>query len=151
MKQRNGQRVLDELIGRLGSAPTDEVPLGTVLVSLGTAQRVAQALLTLKTIHKRLDGLEPTPWTLDEIRSDLSLGGLAVRAPGTVFDGRTARDEGWELANVNGVWVVRRLNDETFGSDAEALIYVAQAAAGGSDYHLAALGFNGRLVDADED
>lgn len=150
MKQRNGQRVLDDLLKTVTTAQLTAGPV-RVELSLETSQQVNQALFTLKTIHKRLDGLEPTPWTLDEIRSDLSLGGFAIRQPGAVFDDRTARGEGWELANVNGVCVIRMCAEQDrFEKDADALLHVAQCAIDGSDYHRAALGFNGQTVDEDE-
>ncbi len=74
------------------------------------------------------------------------------------FNPDVARSEGWDLFDVDGVFRLQKIDDPgnwdidlgytepKFTDDVEAIIYVAQKAKDGSDYHWRALGLMGSKV-----
>lgn len=73
-----------------------------------------------------------------------------------IFDNDQALREGWDLFEVDGRWQLQRIDDPAanglgydmpkFASDAHAIIFVAERAASGSEYHMTALHEIGCLV-----
>lgn len=113
----------------------------------GTMDELDKALDTLIFVHKQLDGLEWSADTPQAIADGLRTLGLHIREPGVVFDHRIARDEGWDMEAHNGVWNLVRVDEDVFGSDIDALIWVAKGADGGSDFHRDALELIGKLAE----
>lgn len=78
----------------------------------------------------------------------------------SLFDNTRALKEGWDLFDIEGRYCLQRIDvpsddeflgykEPKFASDSMAIIFVAQKAYQGSDYHWGALDRIGMLVEAD--